>query len=200
MDSSLVAGTLSMVANNSIGFAKLLNRLDFVSNYCISATDSITDQIPSSSTAASLRLSAALFPVATIAPPPVKSVSNRSASRTFLRRKRRTKRRLYSDDSEGREDDGFGGGDFDGPYGGDGGGGGGGRGWNFDRFGGNDWDESSFSSSSSNPAYYFVYEVVCWIALSNCVHFAFKKVVRFAAEAFGNSERGKLSMRLISVC
>lgn len=198
MDTSLVAGTLSMVANNGLGFAKFLNRLDFVSNYCISATDSITDQIPPSSAAGALQLSAALFPVATIAPPPVKSISCRSASRTSLRRKRRTKRRLYSDDSEGGEDDGFGGGYFDGSYGG--GGGSGGRGWNSDRFGGSDWDESSSSSSSSNPAYYFVYEVVCWIALSNCVHFAFKKVVRFAANAIGNSERGKLSMRLISVC
>lgn len=198
MDTSLVAGTLSMVANNGIGFAKFLNRLDFVSNYCISVTDSITDQIPPSSAAGALQLSAALLPVATVAPPPVKTISRRSASRTFLRRKRRTKRRIYSGDSEGGEDDGFGGGDYDGSYGG--GGGGGGRGWNFDRFGGNEWDESSSSSSSSNPAYYFVYEVVCWIALSNCVHFAFKKVVRFAADATGNSERGKLSMRLISVC
>ncbi|XP_023513728.1 uncharacterized protein LOC111778252 [Cucurbita pepo subsp. pepo] len=196
MDTSLVAGTLSMVANNGVGFAKFLNRLDFVSNYYISVTDSIADQIAPYSAAGALQLSAALFPVATIAPPPVKSISRRSASRTFLRRKRRTKRRLYSDDSEGGEVNGFGGGDFDGSYGG--GGGSGGSGWNFDRFGGSDWDESS--SSSSNPAYYFVYEVVYWIALSNCVHFAFKKVIRFAGEAIRNSERGKLSMRLISVC
>ncbi|XP_022959163.1 uncharacterized protein LOC111460236 [Cucurbita moschata] len=200
MDTSLVAGTLSMVANNGVGFAKFLNRLDILSNYSFSATDSITDQIPPSSAAGALQLSAALFPVATIAPPPVKSISCRSSSRMFLRRKRRTKRRLYSgDDSEGGEDNGFDGGDFDGPYGGDGGGGGG-RGWNFDRFEGSDWDESSSSSTSLNPAYYFVYEVVCWIALSNCVHFAFKKVVRFAAEAIGNSERVKLFLRLISVC
>ncbi|PQQ21448.1 uncharacterized protein Pyn_04615 [Prunus yedoensis var. nudiflora] len=85
---------------------------------------------------------------------------------------------------------------FNGGWGGSGGGGGG---WNFDRFGGHNWDESS-SSSPSDPAFDFVYEVMCWIALSNCVHFAFKRVIRIVADGLGDEERAKVPMRLTSVC
>jgi hypothetical protein len=43
--------------------------------------------------------------------------------------------------------------------------------------------------------------VIYWIALSNCVHFAFKKVVRIVADGIGDTERGKaVSMRLATVC
>ncbi|KAB5545335.1 hypothetical protein DKX38_013447 [Salix brachista] len=56
------------------------------------------------------------------------------------------------------------------------------------------WDESSgwFPSRSSDFACGFVYEVIYWIALSNCVHFAFKKVVKLVADGIGDTERGKV--------
>ncbi|TQD80337.1 hypothetical protein C1H46_034093 [Malus baccata] len=54
------------------------------------------------------------------------------------------------------------------------------RGWNFDGFGGNSWDESS-SSSSSDPA------------------FAFKRVIRILADGLGDANMEKVPMRLTSV-
>ncbi|KAJ6323408.1 hypothetical protein OIU76_010838 [Salix suchowensis] len=68
---------------------------------------------------------------------------------------------------------------------------------------GHNWDEPSwwFSSRSSGFAYGFVYEVIYWIALSNCVHFAFKKVVRIVADGIGDTERGKaVPLRLTTMC
>ncbi|KAF3530501.1 hypothetical protein DY000_02043741 [Brassica cretica] len=81
----------------------------------------------------------------------------------------------------------------DGPLGFGGGGGGDGKGWNYG--GGGGWDES-LSWSWSDPAMEFVYEVICWIALSNCVHFAFKRIVRIVTDG----EREKLSLTLSPVC
>lgn len=132
-----------------------------------------------------------------LASPPVKSKTSR---RTILRKRRRTRSRskTYGDAGDWGEEYGFFGGG-----GGWGGFGGGGRGWNFDKFGGHDWDESSgwFSSRSSDFAYGFVYEVIYWIALSNCVHFAFKKVVRLVADGIGDTERGKVvPLRLGTIC
>ena len=46
------------------------------------------------------------------------------------------------------------------------------------------WEEFS-SNSPSDPAFDVVYEVISWIALSNCLHFALKKVVRIVADGFG---------------
>lgn len=127
-------------------------------------------------------ISAGILPKFALAPPPVKAVSYRTATRAVVRKKRRTKKRSYSgDDGEesGEMDGFFGGGGDDGPFGG---GGYGGGGWNFDGFGGQNWDESS-RWSSNDFAFDFIYEVLYWIALSNCVHFAFKKLVRIAAGA-----------------
>ncbi|XP_044486328.1 uncharacterized protein LOC123211592 [Mangifera indica] len=85
------------------------------------------------------------------------------------------KRRSFSggDDSEedGRGDGVFGGACDDGLFGG---GGYGGRRWNSDGFGGQNWDES-LRWSSNDLAFNFVFEVIYWSALSNCVHFTFKK-------------------------
>ncbi|KAF2542032.1 hypothetical protein F2Q68_00033103 [Brassica cretica] len=81
----------------------------------------------------------------------------------------------------------------DGPLGFGGGGGGDGKGWNYG--GGGGWDES-LSWSWSDPAMEFVYEVICWIALSNCVHFAFERIVRIVTDG----EREKLSLTLSPVC
>ncbi|XP_010914498.1 uncharacterized protein [Elaeis guineensis] len=117
-----------------------------------------------------------------------------AAPRALVRRPRRTRRRSLTDGDGGEEDAFSGDGDGDdGPFGG---GGGGGRGWNFgggSNWSGSDWDGSeSPSFSSSDPAFDFIYEIVCWIALSNCTHFAWKKLGRLLAE------RGKvISFRLL---
>ncbi|URD74305.1 AP-1 complex subunit [Musa troglodytarum] len=98
-----------------------------------------------------------------------------AAPRAFVRRtRRRTRRRSLTEG--GGEDDGFSG--DDGPFGGGGDAGGGGKGWNSGDQGPG-WGGSS--PSSSDPAFDFIYEVMCWIALSNCAHFAFKKMGRLLA-------------------
>ncbi|KAJ0035561.1 hypothetical protein Pint_24449 [Pistacia integerrima] len=157
MDIALLSDTVSLATSQTLGLAKLILRQPYL-------------------------LSAAILPMDALASPPVKSSSPRTARRTLLRKKRRTKRRSFSggDDSEdsGEGDGFFGGGNDDGIFGG---GGYGGRGWNFDGFGDQNWDESS-RWSSNDFAFDFVYEVIYWIALSNCVHFAFKKVLRSVAD------------------
>ncbi|PON88231.1 hypothetical protein TorRG33x02_160600 [Trema orientale] len=203
MDISMVADTVSIATSQGLGFAIRPNFS--TSNHQISLSDSSSDQ-SSPSSAGVLQISAVIFPVDALAPPPVKSNSFRTASRTLLRKKRRIRRRSLSggdsDDGSEGDDGGFFGGEDGGPFFGGGGGrgfGGSGGGWNFDGFGGHNWDESS-SSSPSDPAFDFVYEVISWIALSNCVHFAFKKVFRIVAGGIGDAEREKVPMRLTSVC
>ncbi|KAK3189200.1 hypothetical protein Dsin_028761 [Dipteronia sinensis] len=182
MDIALIADTVTVATSQTLSFAKFLFQRH---HYLISAANLPTD---------------------VIAPPPVRSSSTRTATRTLTRRKRRTKRRSstsgYDSDESGEgdgffvggSDDGFfGGGSYDGPFGG---GGYGGRGWNFDGFGGQNWDESSRWWSSNGFAFGFIYEVIYWIALSNCVHFAFKKLVRNVAV----SDRDKVSIRLTGIC
>ncbi|URD84425.1 hypothetical protein MUK42_05061 [Musa troglodytarum] len=51
----------------------------------------------------------------------------------------------------------------------------GGKGWNL---GG---DGASTPSSSLPPAFLLVYQVLCWIALSSCTHFALKKMAQLLA-------------------
>ncbi|WCJ23434.1 glycine-rich protein [Euphorbia peplus] len=133
----------------------------------------------------------------------VKSTSTRTIRRTLLRKKRRTRRKTYSgggESGDSGEELVFSGGDGGGfgSWGG-GGGGGGGGGWNFGRFGGQNWDESSWSPSSEF-AYGFVYEVIYWIALSTCLHFAFEKGMRMIGGGIGDGDREKVPMRLGSVC
>lgn len=157
------------------------------------------------------QITAALLPVNSFAPPAVRS-NSKTSTRTILSRKRRLRRRkTKSADSGDVGDYGFLGGDVgffgsDGGYfggddayggfgGGNGGGGSGGKGWNFDRFGDNDWDESSWSSSSLH----FIYDVIGWIVLSICVHFAFMKVVRSLTAGIGDAaEREKAP--IASIC
>ncbi|XP_021721566.1 uncharacterized protein LOC110689147 [Chenopodium quinoa] len=141
----------------------------------------------------SLRTSSVIFPTDAIAPPPVRSrsASCTSARRTLLKRRRRTRRR--SPPSDGEDDGGIFGGDDSGFFGGFGGG----SGWNsgFGGGGGFNWDDwSSSSSFPDDPAFDFVYEVLCWIVFSNCLHFAFKKLVRLITE-----EREKVPLRM-EVC
>lgn len=195
----LVVDTVTVAAAKGLGIAKLLLRSCHSSNN-LSMADSYAEQSSSSSPSARvLQISSVIFPIDAVAPPPVKSNSCRVPRRTLLRRKRRTKRRLSGDDSEGFGDEGFFFGDGgDGPFGG-GGFGGSGGGWNFNRFGeGHNWDESS--SSYSDPAFDFVYQVLSWIMLSNCLHFSFKKIVRFAADGIVGDDRGKVPRRLAPIC
>ncbi|CAN6551318.1 unnamed protein product [Malus baccata var. baccata] len=202
MDISLLYDTVTVATTaQGLGFAKfLIRRHDLTSNNQISITDTHPDQ-PSPSNGVP-QISAVIFSFDAVAPPRARPNSTRTATRTLLRKKRRTRRRPSSGDDSidgGEEDGGFFGGDgpfFNGGWRGSGGGGGGG--WNFDRFGGNSWDESS-SSSPSDPAFDFVYEVMCWIALSNCVHFAFKRVIRILGDGLGDAHREKVPMRLTSV-
>ncbi|KAL1806698.1 hypothetical protein ACET3Z_029766 [Daucus carota] len=130
----------------------------------------IADSISAAASPGALHLSSVIFPIDAVAPPPVKRNYIPKAPRSLVRKRCRTRRRsLTGGDDEDGGDGGFFGGD--GPFGG--GGGGGGGGWNFD---GSDWEESS--ASWSDPAFDFVYEVMSWIALSNCLLYAFKKVLR----------------------
>lgn len=197
MEFSLIADTVAVcTAKQGIVFGKsLLNRWDLANH--ISFADSPVDQSPGGI----VQASAVIFPVDAIAPPPVRSSSYKTIRR--IRKKRRTRRVSFGGDSEDGGDFGrfllegdFGG--NDGPFGFGGGGGGndgGGKGWNYGGggFGRENWDESS---SWSDPAMEFVYEVICWIALSNCVHFAFKRIVRIVTDG----EREKLNMTLSPVC
>ncbi|KAH0849874.1 LOW QUALITY PROTEIN: hypothetical protein HID58_096008 [Brassica napus] len=131
------------------------------------------------------------FAVDAISSSPVRASSYKTIRR--IRKKRRTKRVSFGEHGGdfGRfllEGDFIGG--NDGPFGSGGGDdGGGGKGWNY---GGGGWDESS-SWSWSDPAMELL---ICWIALSNCVHFAFKRIVRIVTDG----EREKLSLTLSPVC
>lgn len=206
MDLSLICDSLTVATSKGVGFAKfILDRHHHIAgNGCLSlSSDSSSDNV------GILHVTAGITPVDAIAPPPTKPSSYKTLPRTLLRRRRRTKRKLYSgDDSNDGEIYGFiflsDGNDGCGPFGGGGGGGGsswGGSGWNFGGFGGQNWDESSSSSPLTFNAMDFVYEVICWIALSNCVHFAFKKVVRIVANGIEEAgDREKVPMRLVSVC
>ncbi|KAL7220738.1 hypothetical protein ACSBR2_013598 [Camellia fascicularis] len=185
MELSLISDTVTVAATQGLGFAKsVAYRHHFTSsNNHLSLSDSSPEK-PSS--AGSLQISAVILDA--VAPPPVKPNHLRTARRTLLRKKRRTRRRTGGGPEEDDDGDFFGGGDD----GGDGGGGfGGGGGWNFDSFGWSNWDDSS-SSSPSDPAFDFVFEVISWIALSNCLHFAFKKVVRIVADGMGDPAREKV--------
>ncbi|XP_059282090.1 uncharacterized protein LOC132035930 [Lycium ferocissimum] len=192
MELSVISDTLTtVVTSHGLGFSNyLLNR-----NFNVLSSEH--QQSPPSAAAAATgvrQISAAL------APPPVKYNKVKSVPRRLTRKTRRTKRKLLSDEGDDENGVFFDGGDYDGPFGGGGsswsGSGGGGKGWNYGGFGGANWEESS---SFSDPAFDFVYELMCWAALSNCLHFAFKKMVRIVADGFSDPTRGKVPVRLTSV-
>ncbi|MCD9641572.1 hypothetical protein HAX54_027800 [Datura stramonium] len=199
MEISVISDTLTtVVTSQGLGFSKfLLNRNhNFSSNNVLSLSDSSSEQ-QSPSTAGVRQISAMIFPIDALAPPPVKYNNVKTAPRRLARKTRRIRRKSLGGGADEGDENGFlfDGGDYDGPFGGgsswSGGGGGGGRGWNFDGFGGANWEESS-SNSFSDPAFDFVYELMCWAALSNCLHFAFKKVVRIVADGFSDPAREKV--------
>ncbi|RZC94007.1 hypothetical protein C5167_016701 [Papaver somniferum] len=109
------------------------------------------------------RISSGLSPIDAIAPPIVRRNLYKSAPRTLIRKRSRTRRRsLTGSDSDDGGDDGAENGFFgdDGPFGGSGsgGGGGGGRGWSYG--GGSNWDDDEDEEllASADPAFDFVYE------------------------------------------
>ncbi|KAL8484924.1 hypothetical protein ACS0TY_027284 [Phlomoides rotata] len=185
MEISVISDTLSSIAysTQSFGFSNfVLNR-----SYNVhSLSDTLSDQPPQSPPR---------FHVSAASPPATRTLTKRR-----LRRTRRVKRKIVLDDDGGDNeylafsdggDSNNGGGKFGG------GGGGKGKGWNFGGYGGANWEEFS-DNSISDPAFDLVFEILCVIAMSNCLRFAFKKVVRIVADGFG--DRGKVPMRLTPIC
>lgn len=175
MEIAVISDAISSIAytTQSLGFSNLLNRPFNV----LSLADASPDQASQS-------------------PPPFYiAAGSRPATRTLtrrrLRRPRRVKRKISADDDGGDFSNGdmsflFGDGGNNSNGGGYFGGGGGGRGWNFGDNGGANWGEYSNDNSIPDPAFDVVYEVLCWVAMSNCLHFAFKKVVKFVADGLGD--------------
>ncbi|CAN4103172.1 unnamed protein product [Withania somnifera] len=203
MEISMISDTLTTVVTTTqgLGFSKLL--LNRSLNKVLSLSDSSSEKQSLSSAAAEVRqISAVISPIDALAPPRVKYNNVKTAPRRLVRKARRIRRKSLAGGGADEGDENgflFNGGDYDGPFGGGSNwnGGGGGRGWNFDGFGGANWEESS---SFSDPAFDFVYELMCWAALSNCLHFAFKKVVRIVADGFSDPARDKVvPVRLTSV-
>ncbi|KAK1438411.1 hypothetical protein QVD17_04220 [Tagetes erecta] len=185
MEISLIFDTLTTIATkygHGLGLGLGLG----VSNFIHSSSSSHDQQ---------LQIYALTIPIDAIAPPTIKP---RTAPKKLARKRSRVKRswKTYGGDDQAFVDEDRGG--FfdggDGPFGGGGGGGGGGDGGgSFDGF---NWDES-LPASPSDPAFDFVYEVLCWIVLWNCLHFAFKKVIRILA---ADAEREKVPLRLNPIC
>ncbi|XP_048137351.1 uncharacterized protein LOC115757456 [Rhodamnia argentea] len=202
MDVSVVADAFTFTANaESLGFAKFL-LLRRSASFISLSDPSCAGPSPRSS-ASPLHVSALLNPVDVVAPPPVKS----DPYRILLRRSRRAKRRQQSSGGPGEGDDGalYGDAPFGGGFGfNGGGGGGGGRGWNFDGFGSQSWDDSSRRPRCvSGFAFDFIYEVIYWIALSKCIHFAFNRVARIVADTMiedVQAQRKKAPVRLTAMC
>lgn len=202
MEISVFSDAITAVASTHTSKFLLNRHHGFTSNNVVFLSDD-QQSLPSSAYGF-VQISAAFFPTDAVAPPAVKTNRIRTAPRRLARKTRRVRRKLLGG---GGADDGgefgffFEGGDDDGAFGGGNswGGGGGGSGWNFGGFGGANWDESS-SNSFSDPAFDFVYEVLSWIVFSNCLHFAFKKVVRSVADGIGDPAREKVPMRLTPVC
>ncbi|RAL38549.1 hypothetical protein DM860_002527 [Cuscuta australis] len=215
MEISLFSDTMTTVSStHSVVFSKsLLNRHhSFTSNHLISLSDD--QQSPLSSTSIFVQISAAVCPTDVVAPPPVGSNRIKAAPRRLARKARRVRRKLAGGGGGGEFEHVFGGGDGGGSFGGgdgggsfgggnswggSGGGGGGGMGWNFNGFGGSNWGEEPSFNSSSDPAFDFVYKVLSWIMFSNCLHFAFTKVIKTVVTD-GDPAREKVPVTLTDVC
>ncbi|KAK6161073.1 hypothetical protein DH2020_004454 [Rehmannia glutinosa] len=174
MEISVISDAISSIACSTQSLASsnfLLNR----PHHVLSLSDTSSDQPPQSPSP---------FHISAVSPPPTKTLTKHR-----LRKTRRIKRKILIDE-DGGENGIFvfsDGGDF---HSGNGyfGSGGGGKGWNYGGYGGANWEGFS-DNSIPDPAFDFVYEVLCWIAMSNCLHFAFKKVVRFVSDGFGDRKR-----------
>lgn len=197
----MISDTLATVASThgmGQGISKfLLNRHQ----------SSFTSNPSSDQCGGTLQISAG-FPIDAVAPPPVRSNHVKTLPRRLIKKRRRTRRKTLKG-ADGNDDDGEeffafsgDGGDVGGPFDNNNNnwGGGSGKGWNFGGFGGSDWGDSSSNNSYHDPAFDFVYEVLSWIVFSNCLHFAFKKVVRIVSDGLGDPARGKVPIRLAPVC
>ncbi|KAG8370464.1 hypothetical protein BUALT_Bualt14G0119600 [Buddleja alternifolia] len=184
MEITVISDAISSIAysTQSLSFSNfIINRPHSV----LSISDASLDQPPQSPPP---------FNISAASPPPT-----RTLTKPRIRKNRRVKRKIVIDNFGDESGlfvfgDGGGFGSGDGYFGG---GGGGGKGWNFGGYGGDNWEEFS-DNSISDPAFDFVYEVLCWIAMSNCLHFAFKRVARRVSEGFG--DQGKAPMQLPPVC
>ncbi|XP_076920664.1 uncharacterized protein LOC143581867 [Bidens hawaiensis] len=169
MDASLISDnvtTLNRKHNHNLGLG-LANSTTRRHNFTLSSPDQHrrTPEIRSQT-----------LPIDAVAPPPVKPTTI-PKSHTTKRSRVKRRRKL---DGAGADDGGFFGGD--GPFGGGGGGNNGnGDGGGFNEF---NWGESA--PSPSDPAFDFVYELLTWFVLSNCLLFAFKRVVRIVVDGSGD--------------
>ncbi|KAK1430712.1 hypothetical protein QVD17_13656 [Tagetes erecta] len=174
MEASLIYDNITTINrkhNHTLGFANFITRRH---NLTISSSDDHRR----------LETRAQTLPIDAVAPPPVKpSIIPKTHTRKRSRVRRKRKVDDHGADDGGGYDGGFfGGGSFGG------GGGNNGDGGGFDGF---NFDDSS--SSSSDPAFDFVYEALTWFVLSNCLHFAFKRVVRIFVD--GSADAGDRRFR-----
>ncbi|KAG9459490.1 hypothetical protein H6P81_003998 [Aristolochia fimbriata] len=194
MEVSMIGDVVAVAeaATRGLGFARSVLCLNSsAASNCVSVSHQSCSSPEAFSASGIFAICAGFLPVDAVSPPTVKFNSIRAPRRVLARRARRTRRKPLAGDSEdGEEFGGFFGDGDDGPFGG----GGGGKGWNHDRDGGADGGEES---SWRDPAFDFVYEVLCWIALSNCVHFAYKKFVRNVAGGIGHPSREKVPVPLV---
>lgn len=112
------------------------------------------------------------------APPIVRGGCYRVAPRTLTYKARRSRRRSHSggDDDDGAmwDEGGFGG---SGGWNGNDNGRGGGHFW------GESWNEDGWWwEEAGDAAFNLIYQVACWISLSQCVHFVLKKVAQNGVE------------------
>ncbi|KAI9080044.1 hypothetical protein K1719_037977 [Acacia pycnantha] len=195
----LAVHTAIGAAANGIGVGKLLlpsfhalSRLSLIDSYSEASSSS---SFCSPSARVRQISSVCSNAVHAVAAPPLRLNICRVPRRSLLRRKPRTKRRLPGDDSaENLGDEGLfdgGGGPFD-----DGGFGGSSGGWNYNRFGEGRDDGDESSSSWRDAVFLMVYQVVSWIMLLECLHFAFKKIVRPAAKGIVGAAIDKLHRKL----
>ncbi|KAK9059420.1 hypothetical protein SSX86_022040 [Deinandra increscens subsp. villosa] len=163
--------TVNRKHRHSLGFANFLTRRH---NFTLYSPDQQRR----------LEIRAQTLPIDAVAPPPVKPST---IPKTHTRKRSRVRRRQKVD-GFGADDGGNAGGFFgggDGPFGGGGNDGNGGS------YYGGGWDDSS--PSPSDPAFDFVYEALTWFVLSNCLLFAFKRMVRLVVD--GAADPGERRLR-----
>ncbi|MCO5570903.1 hypothetical protein L7F22_024633 [Adiantum nelumboides] len=110
-----------------------------------------------------------------VAPPSVRTGGHRIAPRTLAYKARRTKRRS----NRGRGNGGDEGPEWDeGGFGGSGGWGGSDNGRGGNDYWGASWNEEGWWwEDASEAAFSFIYEVACWVSLTQCLQFLLKKIL-----------------------
>lgn len=121
------------------------------------------------------------------APPSVKIGSYRVAPRMLAYKARHTKRRPHGGSGDG-DDDGT---EWDeGGFGGSGGWSGSDDGWGGNDYWGASWNEESWwREDASDAAFNFIYQVACWVSLTQCLQFALKKVLDVVHNGVEDSAR-----------